>query len=160
MALGAPDGSTVSQGVGEVAKPEWGTKRTCLSCGTKFYDFSREPIACPSCEAIFKVETPGKPKRSPRPQVKAAPVAEVVVKVAEPVDDENGDAVANDDAAIEEGDEDLALVAEAGLIGDEEKDEDEDDADVDSVLEADGQEDIEAELNSEIDADLEKESEG
>ena len=29
-------------------KPEWGTKRTG-PCGTKFYDFNKNPIICPSC---------------------------------------------------------------------------------------------------------------
>ena len=29
-------------------KPEWGTKRTG-PCGTKFYDFNKSPIICPSC---------------------------------------------------------------------------------------------------------------
>ena len=31
-----------------MAKPEWGTKRTG-PCGTKFYDFNKSPIICPSC---------------------------------------------------------------------------------------------------------------
>ena len=31
-----------------MAKPEWGTKRTG-PCGTKFYDFNKNPIICPSC---------------------------------------------------------------------------------------------------------------
>ena len=38
-----------------MAKPEWGTKRTG-PCGTKFYDFNKSPIICPSCggEVITK----------------------------------------------------------------------------------------------------------
>ena len=31
-----------------MAKPDWGTKRTG-PCGTKFYDFNKRPIICPSC---------------------------------------------------------------------------------------------------------------
>ena len=31
-----------------MTKPEWGTKRTG-PCGTKFYDFNKSPIICPSC---------------------------------------------------------------------------------------------------------------
>ncbi|HVG81046.1 MAG TPA: FYDLN acid domain-containing protein, partial [Methylomirabilota bacterium] len=26
-----------------MAKPEWGTKRICHSCGTRFYDLLRDP---------------------------------------------------------------------------------------------------------------------
>ncbi|NBP73957.1 MAG: TIGR02300 family protein, partial [Alphaproteobacteria bacterium] len=36
-----------------MAKPEWGLKRTCLGCGTRFYDMKKDPIVCPSCEAEF-----------------------------------------------------------------------------------------------------------
>lgn len=37
-----------------VAKPELGTKRTCLNCGSKFYDLNRDPIVCPSCGTHFE----------------------------------------------------------------------------------------------------------
>ncbi len=39
-----------------VAKPEWGVKRVCQSCETKFYDLGRSPIACPQCGARFDPE--------------------------------------------------------------------------------------------------------
>jgi uncharacterized protein (TIGR02300 family) len=39
-----------------VAKPEWGVKRVCQSCATKFYDLGRSPIACPQCGARFDPE--------------------------------------------------------------------------------------------------------
>lgn len=32
-----------------MARPEWGTKRTCYHCGAKFYDLRREPVVCPVC---------------------------------------------------------------------------------------------------------------
>ena len=31
-----------------MAKPEWGTKRIG-PCGTKFYDFNKDPVICPGC---------------------------------------------------------------------------------------------------------------
>ena len=34
-----------------MAKAELGTKRTCLSCNMRFYDFNRRPIICPGCGA-------------------------------------------------------------------------------------------------------------
>jgi uncharacterized protein (TIGR02300 family) len=37
-----------------VAKPDLGTKRQCLSCGTKFYDLAKDPIVCPRCGATFQ----------------------------------------------------------------------------------------------------------
>ncbi len=36
-----------------MAKPEWGKKRVCLACNTKYYDFNKSPIICPSCGTEF-----------------------------------------------------------------------------------------------------------
>ena len=36
-----------------MAKPEWGKKRICLTCNTKYYDFNKSPIICPSCGSEF-----------------------------------------------------------------------------------------------------------
>ena len=43
-------------------KPELGTKRTCVSCGTKFYDLKKEPAACPNCGTEQPAEVP-RPRR-------------------------------------------------------------------------------------------------
>jgi len=53
-----------------LAKPEWGTKRSCDSCGAKFYDFHRDPITCPKCDAKITLTsaTPPKRNRSARPE--------------------------------------------------------------------------------------------
>ena len=32
-----------------MAKPELGTKRVCVSCGTHFYDLGKTPAVCPKC---------------------------------------------------------------------------------------------------------------
>ena len=39
-----------------MAKPAWGIKRTCHSCGIRFYDLLRDPIVCPNCGAEFEPE--------------------------------------------------------------------------------------------------------
>src|SRR5262245_58946074 len=39
-----------------VAKPEWGSKRICPSCGTRYYDLLREPVICPKCATPFDAE--------------------------------------------------------------------------------------------------------
>ena len=36
-----------------MAKPEWGKKRICSACNTKYYDFNKSPIICPSCGTEF-----------------------------------------------------------------------------------------------------------
>ena len=54
-----------------MAKAEWGIKRTCGDCSTKFYDFKKDPIICPKCEAKYNPNTILKSKR-----VRASAVAE------------------------------------------------------------------------------------
>ncbi len=48
-----------------MAKPEWGTKRTCPKCATRFYDLTKdEPVTCVACgvnwnpEPILKSKQP------------------------------------------------------------------------------------------------------
>ena len=36
-----------------MAKPEYGMKRICPNCGSKYYDLNRSPILCPKCGANF-----------------------------------------------------------------------------------------------------------
>ena len=39
-----------------VVSDELGTKRTCPSCGARFYGLLKDPIVCPKCEHSFVVE--------------------------------------------------------------------------------------------------------
>ena len=48
-----------------MVKPEWGTKRTCPKCGTRFYDLNKEdPVTCIECgnewtpEPVLKSKQP------------------------------------------------------------------------------------------------------
>ena len=48
-----------------MVKPEWGTKRTCPNCGTRFYDLNKdEPATCIECgnewfpEPVLKSKQP------------------------------------------------------------------------------------------------------
>src|SRR5829696_414133 len=66
-----------------LAKPEWGTKRICPSCGTRYYDLMRDPVVCPKCSTPFDPEAFLKARRA-RP---AAPVE----KELEPVSAEDID---------------------------------------------------------------------
>ena len=45
-----------------MVKPELGTKRVCVSCGTKFYDLLKVPAVCPKCGTEQPIEQP-KPRR-------------------------------------------------------------------------------------------------
>jgi uncharacterized protein (TIGR02300 family) len=86
-----------------LAKSEWGTKRICPSCSTRYYDLMRDPVVCPKCSTPFDPEAFLKARRS-RP---AAPVE----KELEPVgaDDIDPDLETDDAETAEEEEEDVPL---------------------------------------------------
>jgi uncharacterized protein (TIGR02300 family) len=47
----------------KVAKAEWGLKRICLHCGTRFYDMKKNPPVCPSCGKNFDPESLARTRR-------------------------------------------------------------------------------------------------
>jgi uncharacterized protein (TIGR02300 family) len=90
-----------------VAKAEWGVKRTCLSCGARFYDLQRESITCPACGAAFDVTVQSKPRRTratpaPAKAVAAPALAAVEVEAAVVEDDVELDADLEEDEKIVE----------------------------------------------------------
>jgi uncharacterized protein (TIGR02300 family) len=114
-----------------VAKPEWGTKRECAECATRFYDLNREPIVCPSCEAVYVIEVP---KPSSKSRAKSAPVAKPApVKVEETEETEDDEAALLKTAGIEEDDSDDDG-EEDGVVGDVFVEDDDDEDDVSNVL--------------------------
>lgn len=117
-----------------MAKPEWGAKRVCHSCGAAFYDMQRTPIVCPKCATAYDPEAILKSRRSraPLPEDKApvkgvadvAPDAEVEVEdiaddlVDEEVADEE-DNLIEDTSDLGGDEDDMAEVIEN--LGDEEE---------------------------------------
>lgn len=57
-------------------KDEWGVKRVCPSCATRFYDLRTDPMTCPNCGTVFTVEslTAVKPKVQRPEKTKPEPV--------------------------------------------------------------------------------------
>ncbi len=53
-----------------MSKPEWGTKRTCQSCNTRFYDLRKEPIICPKCGSEYVKTAIESGRRGRRPKTK------------------------------------------------------------------------------------------
>jgi uncharacterized protein (TIGR02300 family) len=82
-----------------LAKPEWGTKRICPSCGARYYDLLREPIVCPKCSTPFDPEALLRARRA-RP---AAPVEKAIEPVA--ADDVDADLETAQVEAVEDGEE-------------------------------------------------------
>ena len=96
-----------------MAKADLGTKRACLACGMRFYDFSRSPIICPGCGVEFD---PGNiiKSRKGRPAAKSA--------ARDDSDAANDDQMEGDDNA----DELVAGVVDDNDVDDIDFDEDED----------------------------------
>ena len=81
-------------------KPELGTKRTCLACGARFYDFGKTAeLACPACGAVFDLEQVARARR-PRNPVRALATA-----AAKPVDVETEEDDIDETVDAEEIDE-------------------------------------------------------
>ena len=111
-----------------MAKPEWGTKRICPSCGARYYDLLRDPVVCPKCSTPFDPEAFLKARRS-RP---AAPVekelepvgaggidADLESEGVEPVEDDEED----EGVPLEEAEEeDEELIEDASELGEDEDD--------------------------------------
>ena len=99
-----------------MVKAEWGTKRTCPKCATRFYDLGKEdPVTCINCGIAWEPEPVLKSKQ---PLPYDAPKKEAVVDEAADAD------LAADDLEIDEeaeenpddevdlgGDEDIGVAA-------------------------------------------------
>jgi uncharacterized protein (TIGR02300 family) len=109
-----------------VAKPDWGTKRICPSCGTRYYDLLRRPVICPRCSTPFDPEAFLKSRRA-RP---AAPVEKELEPVgADELDTdtetEESEVPAEEEEAIpleEAEEEDEELLEDASELGEDEDD--------------------------------------
>ena len=96
-----------------MARPEWGTKRICPSCGTRYYDLLRDPVVCPKCSTPYDPEAFLKSRRA-RP---AAPVE----KELEPVGaDELDTELETEEADVAEEEEEEAVPIEEAEEEDEE----------------------------------------
>ena len=133
-----------------LAKPEWGTKRICHSCGTRFYDLLRDPIVCPSCGTQFDPEALLRTRRSRSVVSEREPVAaEPEAPEAEAPEEEiEVEAEAEEEAAEEEEGEDAAVEEDAG---EEEEGEEEEEDLIEDASELGEDEDDMAEVIDQVD---------
>ena len=96
-----------------MVKPEWGTKRTCPKCATRFYDLGKEdPVTCIECGVTWNPEPILKSKQ-PLP-FEAAKTSTAVADTSEDLADtdldleEEGATSADDDVDLG-GDDDLGV---------------------------------------------------
>lgn len=111
-----------------MAKPNWGLKRMCQSCGARFYDLGKDPILCPKCGTEFDPEAVLKTKRASAKAVAAPRPAPVVAEVediepleeaVEGAEEKEEEEVIEDTSELGEDDEDVAEVVDK--VEDEER---------------------------------------
>ncbi|WP_042694356.1 TIGR02300 family protein [Azospirillum sp. B506] len=117
-----------------MAKPEWGVKRICPSCGARYYDMRKDPPVCPSCGAQFDPEAllksrkarPAPADDTKKPAVVAEDEEEVETEAETPELEDVEDDMSVDD--IEEADdtaedEDDVLIEDTSELGEDDMDE-------------------------------------
>lgn len=109
-----------------MAKPEWGTKRTCPKCGTRFYDLGKEPAECIDCGHAWTPEPVLKSKQPHVAEEKVKEKAKKTVDDEEEEDDDDDDLLDDDDDIEIDDDGDDVLAADL----------DDDDDDVTTVIDA------------------------
>ena len=87
-------------------KPEWGTKRTCPKCATRFYDLAKDdPVTCINCSYAWEPEPILKSKQPLAfEQVKpdtVKPDADLEGDDEEPSADDEVDLGGDDDLGVE-----------------------------------------------------------
>jgi uncharacterized protein (TIGR02300 family) len=111
-----------------LAKPEWGAKRICPSCGTRYYDLLRKPVVCPKCATPFDPEAFLKSRRA-RPAVPVEKEVEPVggEELETDIDAEEAETPEEDEeeraAPLEDAEEeDEELLEDASELGEDEDD--------------------------------------
>ena len=89
-----------------MANPEWGQKRICLACNTKYYDLNKSPIICPSCGTEFDPDTYLKSRKGKNLLTKVIPendqnMSEELSNIEDVEIDADEEVVTDDDPLLE-----------------------------------------------------------
>ncbi|EPX81616.1 TIGR02300 family protein [Litoreibacter arenae] len=98
-------------------KEEWGVKRVCPSCSTRFYDLRNDPMTCPSCAHEFTLESiTGNKSRTMQADKADAQNKDIVKDDADEVvledDEDDVDADLGDDVLEDDDDDDTVSLDE------------------------------------------------
>lgn len=111
-------------------KEEWGVKRACPSCSTRFYDLQKDPLTCPSCEHEFSLEsltgTKSRTMTADKPDAQnkdnAAETEDDEVVLDDDEDEDDAEANLGDDILDDDDDEDTVSLDELAAVESEDKD--------------------------------------
>ncbi len=111
----APDGGIDQNNKGiPMPNEEWGVKRLCPKCATRFYDLKNDPMTCPSCEYEFDLASlldGGKAAAANLKKEEEAAAAAADEPILDDVEDVLGDdeSSASDDDLLDDDDDTVAL---------------------------------------------------
>ena len=97
-----------------MVKPEWGSKRTCPKCSTRFYDLGNEdPVHCINCGTDFIPEPVLKSKQplafEAAPAAKEPEKTDADLAADDLAIDEDEEVSADEEVDLETGDNDLGV---------------------------------------------------
>ena len=98
-----------------MVKPEWGTKRTCPKCSTRFYDLGKDdPVHCIECGTAFVPEPVLKSKQpmafeAAAPAQKEPAEEDADLAAEELTVEEDAEISADEEVDIDTGDDDLGV---------------------------------------------------
>ena len=130
-----------------MAKPEWGRKRICPSCGMKYYDFKKSPIICPSCGAEFDPDLylrsrKGKSLSTKISTDETSKISEDISDIDEIEIDSDDDVVSDDEPLIDiskndqdDDTEDMDIDDNVSFIEDDDLNDDDDNEDIEDTKE-------------------------
>ena len=104
-----------------MVKPEWGTKRSCPKCGTRFYDLGKDaPVTCIECGEEWNPEPVLKSKQPiPYEEEKVKKLEEADTDLADDDLDIDDDGDSPDNDVDLGGDDDLGVSPAGGNDDDE-----------------------------------------
>lgn len=106
-------------------KDEWGTKRLCPHCGSRFYDLQRDPMTCPECSHSFTAESliagRGRAMIAEKTAVKENDLDLDDLTEDADIDNEGGDVELDDDLLEDDEDDNVSLDEIADVGGGEEE---------------------------------------
>lgn len=102
-------------------KDEWGVKRLCPHCASRFYDLKRDPMTCPECGHGFTAESlvagRGRTLVAEKAPVKERDLVVDDLAEDEEIDEEAGDVEIDDDLLEDDEDENVSLDEIADVPG-------------------------------------------
>ena len=106
-------------------KDEWGVKRLCPHCASRFYDLKRDPMTCPECGHGFSAESllanRGRVMIAEKAAVKERDLDLDDLAEDTDIDAEAGDVELDDDLLEDDEDDNVSLdeIADVGAGDDE-----------------------------------------